>query len=128
MDPIADMLTSLLNAQRVGKKRAAVPYSEFKKSLLQFLQDKGMIGSFRLQDSPRPKLVVSLKYNEEEEPAIKGVKRYSKPGSRYYVGSEEIPYSYQGIGMIVVSTSAGLKSEKEARKEKLGGELICAIW
>lgn len=127
MDPIADMLTSLLNAQRVGKKRVAVPYSNFKKSLLEFLQAKGMIASFRLQDSPKAKLIVTLKY-EDEEPAIHGVRRYSKPGSRYYVGSTEIPYTYQGIGLMVVSTPEGLKDEKQARKEKVGGELICAIW
>jgi small subunit ribosomal protein S8 len=128
MDPIADMLTTLLNASRVGKKRAAVPYSEFKKSLLQFLQDKGLVASFRLQDSPQPKFIVTLKYDDNEEPVITGVCRYSKPGSRYYVGSQEIPYAYQGMGMMVISTSAGLKDEKEARKQKLGGELICAIW
>lgn len=127
MDPIADMLTTLLNAQRVGKKRVAVPYSTFKKSLLEFLQQKGMIASFRVQDSAIQKLIVTLKY-EDEQPAIHGVRRFSKPGSRYYASSTDIPYTYQGIGFVVVSTSAGLKDEKQARKEKIGGELICAIW
>lgn len=128
MDPIANMLTTLANGSQVGKKRVAVPYSGFKKSLLEFLQSKELIGSVRLQEGPKAKLVVSLNYSEAGEPAITGVRRYSKPGSRYYVGSDEIPFTYQGSGMVVLSTSQGLMDEKQARRKGLGGELICAIW
>ncbi|MBI3251293.1 MAG: 30S ribosomal protein S8 [Candidatus Andersenbacteria bacterium] len=128
MDPIADMLTTLLNAQRVGKKRVVVPYSTFKKSLLDFLQQKGVIAACRVQESSKAKLVVTLKYDDSEQPVLHGVRRFSKPGSRYYVGSTEIPYSYQGVGFVVISTSQGLKDEKQARREKIGGELVCAIW
>lgn len=128
MDPIANMLTSVMNAQRVGKKRLAVPYSSFKKDLLEFMQAKGFVGSVRVQESPVSKLVISLKYDDNEQPALRGVKRLSKPGARYYAGSEDIPYKYQGVGMVVISTSKGLVDDKQARKQRLGGELICALW
>lgn len=128
MDPVADMLTAILNAQRVGKKRLATPYSVFKKSLLEFLQAKKYIGSVRLQEGPKAQLIVSLAYDENEKPAILGVRRYSKPGSRYYVSAQEIPYTYKGVGMIILSTSSGLMDDKQARKQSVGGELICAIW
>lgn len=128
MDPIANMLTSLMNAQRVGKKRVAVPYSTFKKSLLDFMQQKGFVASVRTQESPISKLVVTLAYDENEKPVLQGTRRLSKPGARYYVASDDIPYSYRGIGMMVISTSKGLMTDNEARRQKLGGEAICALW
>lgn len=128
MDTVANMLTALVNAQRVGKKRVALPYSRFQKSLLEFLQQQGLVAKVRVQESPRAKLVVTLAYDEHEEPKIAGAKRLSSPGRRYYAGSDEIPFSYQGFGTIVVSTSEGLLDDVSARKRGLGGELVCAIW
>lgn len=128
MDVIANMLTSLVNAQRAGKKRVAVPYSNFKHQLLQFLQEQGYIAKVRVQESPRPKLVVTLKYYEDEKPRITGVKRLSSPGRRWYTGHTEVPFTYQGFGTVVISTSKGIIDEVTARKEHIGGEIICAIW
>ena len=127
MDPIGDMLTSLINAQRAGKARVAVPHSKFKKQLLDFLVQKGMVDHVRMQESPRSKLVVTLKY-PNGEPAIRGVRRISKPGQRVYASAARMPYSYQSIGFVVISTPQGLIDESQARRQKVGGELICAIW
>lgn len=128
MDPVADMLTSLINAQRVGKKRVAVPYSSFKQNILAILQEKGFIGNVRVQESPRAKLVVSLAYDEQGMPRIRGVKRLSSPGSRKFARHTNIPFSHEGFGTIILSTPQGLMDEKKARGEHVGGELICVIW
>ncbi|MEX1112191.1 MAG: 30S ribosomal protein S8 [Candidatus Andersenbacteria bacterium] len=127
MDTVANVLTSLVNAQRAGKKRAAVPYSKFSHSLLQMLKEKGYIANVRLQESPRAKLVVTLDY-DGRTPKITAVKRLSTPGRRWYASHDEIPFDYQGYGMVIISTSEGLMDETKARKQKKGGELICAIW
>ncbi|MCE9642798.1 MAG: 30S ribosomal protein S8 [Candidatus Andersenbacteria bacterium] len=128
MDSVANILTILLNGQRVGKERVAVPYSKFAKNFLDFLKKENLIGDVRLQETPIAKLVVSLAYEDDETPKIAGAKRISKPGRRVYVGSDNLPYSQQDNGMIIVSTSEGLMDEKHARGKKVGGELICAIW
>ncbi len=128
MDPVANMLITLVNAQKVGKKRVALPYSVYKKQLLDFMVKKGHIANVRVQDGPRAKLVVTLAYDEAESPAMSGVKRISSPGRRYYVKKDDIPFTYQGFGSLVLSTSAGLMDEVEARKKGVGGELLCAIW
>ena len=128
MDPIANMLTSVMNAQRVGKKRVMVPFSSFKKDLLEFMQAKNMIGSVRVQEGPIQKLIVSLSYDENAKPVLNGASRLSKPGTRYYAAATDIPYKYQGVGTVIISTSKGLMDEKQARKAGLGGELICVIW
>ena len=128
MDTISNMLNSLVNAQKVGKKRVAVPYSTFKKSLLEALQQEGFVGKTRLQEGPRPKLVVALQYDDKGRPAINGIDRLSRPGRRWYASHTEIPFKYAGYGKIIISTSSGLVSDKKARQESLGGELICAIW
>ncbi len=127
MDSVADMLTSILNAQRVRKARVAVPYSNFKKDLLEFLRDKGVVAKIKVQDSPRNKLIVTLLY-DNDQPAIRGIKRISSPGKKTYVSADQIPFSYSGYGFIVVSTSQGLMDDQQARQKGLGGELICAVW
>ncbi len=128
MDSVANILTILLNGQRVGKERVAVPYSKFAKNFLDFLKKENLIGDVRLQETPIAKLVVSLAYEDDETPKIAGAKRISKPGRRVYVGASNLPYSQQDNGMIIVSTPEGLMDEKHARGKKVGGELICAIW
>lgn len=128
MDSVANTLTILLNGQRVGKERVAVPHARFTKSFLEFLKKEELIGDIRVQETPIPKLIVSLAYDEAKNPKISGAKRISKPGRRVYAGSSNLPYSQQDNGMIIVSTSVGLMDEKHARGKNIGGELICAIW
>lgn len=128
MDTIGNTLTILLNGQRVGKKRVAVPFSRFTERLLTFMKEQNLIGDIRVQESPKSKLIVSLSYNEAGKGVINGSKRISKPGRRVYSGAAFLPYSRQESGMIIVSTPEGLMDEKRARGKKLGGELICAIW
>lgn len=128
MDSVANILTILLNGQRVGKERVAVPFSKFAKNFLEFLKKENLIGDVRVQESPIAKLVVSLAYEEDETPKITGAKRISKPGRRVYAGSAKLPYTQQDRGMIIVSTPDGLMDEKHARGKNIGGELICAIW
>lgn len=128
MDSVANTLTILLNGQRVGKERVAVPYARFTKNFLEFLKKENLIGDVRVQETPISKLVVSLAYDEDDTPKITGAKRISKPGRRVYAGSSNLPYTHQDRGMIIVSTPDGLMDEKHARGKNVGGELICAIW
>lgn len=128
MDPIADMLVAISNAQRNRAERVSVPYSGFKKALLETLKEHEYIGSFREQEGIPGQLIISLSYNEDKSPRINGVKRLSTPGNRKYVTSKTLPYTYTGYGKVFISTSKGLYESEKARKEKLGGELVCAIW
>jgi len=129
MDSIANMLTSLLNAQRVGKTRVAVPYSRFKEQLALLLQKRGLVATVRVGDEPRPELVITLAYDKESgEPVLQGVKRLSTPGRRQYANTRQLPYPVQVQGAIVVSTAQGLMVDAEARKLGIGGELVCEVW
>lgn len=128
MDTVANILTIIINGQRVQKKRVAVPYSKFAERLLAFMKKNDFIGDVRMQESPKAKLVVSLGYSDSGKPKISGVARLSKPGRRVYAGASHMPYTRQDSGMIVVSTPEGLMDEKRARGKGIGGELICAIW
>lgn len=127
MDPIANMLTTLVNGQRAGKQRVALPYSRYKESLLTLLKAKGRIGSVRVQEGVKPKLIVALAY-AEHRPALTGGRRLSKPGRRQYADSARLPYPKHGGGFYIVSTSQGLMDESKARREGMGGELVCEIW
>lgn len=128
MDTIANILISLVNAQRVGKERVAVPYSRLNERLLTLLKDRERVADFRLQEGPQAKFVVSLRYNSDKHPGMAGIRRISKPGGHCYVTKAELPYPKHGQGFFVISTSRGLMDERQARKEKLGGELMCEIW
>ena len=128
MDTVANMLTTLINAQRVNKVRVAVPYAKMQESLLKFLKEKKRIASMRVQEGEKPKLVVTLKYDEDKNPAIRGVRRVSKPGARKYVSAAAMPYTKHGDAFFVVSTSKGIIDEVTARRTGIGGELICEIW
>lgn len=121
------MLVSLVNAQRVGKERVAIPHSKFSESLLRVFQDKGLISSFRVQDGPQPKLIITLAYSAGA-PVMQGARRISKPGRREYQASSTIPYSNHGGGFFIISTSSGLYDDMTARKEGLGGEIVCEVW
>ena len=127
MDTIGNMLTSLVNAQRVKKERVLIPYSRVHESLLKLLEAQGRIGHVSRKDGFPPKLMVALKY-ENEQPVIHGGRRLSKPGGRRYVGADQLPYPTHGNAFYIVSTSQGLMDQMQARREKLGGELMCEIW
>ncbi len=129
MDAIGNMLVAILNAQRVGKTRVAVPYSRFKEQLAALLQEKELIATMRVQEGARPQLILTLAYEEEtRQPRIHGVRRLSTPGRRLYVGHERVPYPVQSQGAVLVSTSQGLMDDGQARKLGVGGELVCEIW
>ena len=129
MDAIGNMLVALLNAQRVGKSRVAVPYSRFKEQLAALLQEKGLIATTRVQEGVRPQLILTLVYEgEPRQPRIHGVRRISTPGRRLYVGQAGVPYPVQSSGAILISTSRGLMDDAQARQAGVGGELVCEIW
>jgi len=127
MDRVGDMITTIVNAQRVGKERVAVPFTVFHERLASFLQKKGAVAKVRTQKRDKGKLILTLLY-EGERPKILEGRRLSRPGGRVYVGYKELPYRGGRPGFYVVSTPDGLMDEEEARKKKVGGELICAIW
>ncbi len=127
MDPVADMLTSIVTAQRAGKERIAVPYSRFKQRLALLLQEKKMISKIRVQEGVKPKLIMTLAY-EQGRPKIRQVKRLSRPGRRLYAAREDLPWPGGRPGFYVVSTSRGLMDVKTARSQGVGGELVCAVW
>ncbi|MEX2055071.1 MAG: 30S ribosomal protein S8, partial [Candidatus Andersenbacteria bacterium] len=92
------------------------------------LHEKGLVAALRTQEGPQPKLVVTLAYSDDGDARIHGLKRLSRPGQRLYATKADIPYSLDGVGMVILSTSKGLMDDSKARQEGLGGELICEIW
>jgi len=130
MDPIADMISSINNAQAVGKKQMTIyPYSNFKYSILELLKKEGLIENLDKKGRlSLRKIVVDLKYNTEGEPMITKIKKVSKQGQRIFSTHNELKPVKSGHGISVVSTSKGLMTNKEARKAKIGGEVICEIW
>lgn len=128
MDTISNFLTTLVNAQRVQQPRIVVPYSRLAAELARLLQRKGRVVKVDEEGTPLKRLVVTLAYDEGEQPRVHGVRRISKPGRRVYAGKGKIPFSYDGIGLVVVSTPKGLMADKEARRHGIGGELMCEVW
>lgn len=120
MDPIADMLTRIRNAQAVRKETVSIPLSKMKLVLAKILKKEGYLEKVKKKER---EIIVKLKQD-----GIEGLKRVSKPGQRIYVEKDKVPKVRQGFGMAVISTSQGLMTDKEARKKKLGGEVICEIW
>ena len=128
-DPIADMLTRIRNAVAVGHERVAMPSSKMKVGIAQILVDEGFIDRFELSDEGhRKELELVLRYGDRRQPVIEGIKRISRPGHRVYRGSKELPRVQGGLGVAVVSTSQGLLPDREARKRRLGGEIVCEVW
>ena len=126
-DPIADLFSSINNAQARGKTSVVVPSSNKKINLVSLLKDKGYLDSYNVSDSAKPKLEIKLKYFEGS-PVIKELKRISKPGLRRYSNKKEIPEINGGLGIAVVSTDKGLMTDQEAKEAGLGGELICSVF
>ncbi|GIU91292.1 MAG: 30S ribosomal protein S8 [Acidimicrobiia bacterium] len=128
-DPIADMLTRIRNAVAVGHATVSMPASKLKEALARLLVAEGFIDRYELkQVGSHSELVLHLRYAKDRTPAIRGLKRVSKPGQRIYRPADAIPRVQGGLGIAVVSTSQGLLPDREARRRRLGGEIICEVW
>lgn len=128
-DPIADMLTRIRNGNLAKQDKVDIPASNFKTSIAKVLKNEGYIKNSKIiKDRKQGLLRVYLKYGPKNERTIEGIKRVSKPGRRIYSGFEEIPKIRGGLGIMILSTSKGIMTDREARKKKMGGELICSIW
>jgi small subunit ribosomal protein S8 len=129
-DPIGDMLTRIRNASAARHEKVLVPASRLKLRIAEVLKEEGYIKDFVVHkdESKQGAITILLKYGPEREPAISDIKRVSKPGLRRYVATGDIPRVLNGMGVAILSTSRGLMVDREARKQKVGGELICTIW
>jgi small subunit ribosomal protein S8 len=130
-DPIADLLTRIRNAIMAGHKIVEAPASNLKKEVARILFEKGYILSYKVIDGDGPQgvLKIALKYNtKSKKPAIKEIQRVSRPGLRQYIGVDEMPRILNGLGIAIISTSKGLMTDKEAKKEKIGGEVLCYVY
>jgi len=127
-DPITDMLNQIKNAQAVGKTEVLVPLSNIKNEIADILSKEGFVGEVKKTAKGKQKsLKISLRY-DNEVPAIEGFKRVSKPGQRIYEEAMKIRKVHGGYGISIISTSKGLMTNKDARKQKTGGEIICEVW
>ena len=124
-DPIADMLTRIRNANQMRNKEVAMPTSKMKVEIAKLLDSEGFIAGYTVKDNT---LTLTLKYGQNKERVITGLKRISKPGLRVYAGADEIPYVLHGLGIAIISTPKGVMTDKLARKNNVGGEVIAYIW
>ena len=128
-DPIADMLTRIRNANSAKHKTVDIPASNMKKAIATILFDEGYIKSFEvIEDNTQGIIRVTLKYDEKGARVIDGIKRISKPGLRVYASKDELPKVLNGLGIALISTSKGIKTDKEAREAGLGGEVLAYVW
>jgi len=127
-DPISDMLLRIRNGLKAGLPSIELPGSRIKGEIARVMKAEGYITDFTMTTAVPRVLSIELKYNDAAEPAIRGLRRESKPGLRKFCGVQDIPKVLGGMGTAVLSTSGGILSGKEARKRKLGGEVICTIW
>jgi small subunit ribosomal protein S8 len=127
-DPIADYLTRIRNALRARHKRVEIPASSLKRDITRILTEQGFIsGITEVQETPRGALRIQLRYTDGR-PAITGLRRISKPGRRVYVSSEDVPRALDGLGIVIMSTSKGVMTDRQARDQHVGGEVLCYIW
>ncbi|MGI5917487.1 MAG: 30S ribosomal protein S8 [Anaerolineae bacterium] len=128
-DPIADMLTRIRNAINVRRGFVLIPSSRLKQAVAQVLRDEGYISRYEVvRDGRFPVLKLYLKYTDDKEPVLRGLKRVSKPGCRIYTKKDDIPWVKVGLGTVILSTPRGVVSGKEARKLGVGGEILCEVW
>ena len=128
-DPIADFINRIRNGQKARFDKVDIPASRMKINLARILKDEGYIRNFKfIKDEKQGILRVHLKYADSRQGAITGAKRVSRPGRRVYVGHGEIPRVMSGLGISIVSTSKGVMTDRQARKEHTGGELLCSVW
>jgi small subunit ribosomal protein S8 len=128
-DPIADLLTRIRNAQRASQETVDIPSSRLKMNISKVLKSEGYIKNVKIVSDGRHRHIrIFLKYDEEGVPVIDGVKRVSKPSCRVYSGYDGIPSVLNGFGVNVVSTSKGIMTDSQARKMRVGGEILCSVW
>ena len=127
-DTIADMLTRIRNANRMHYEEVTVPASNVKKEIARILKEEGFIKDYKIvSDDAQGTIVLTLKYNKKES-VITGLKRISKPGLRVYAKNDDVPKVLNGLGIAIISTSKGIMTDKEARKQNIGGEVLAYIW
>ena len=128
-DPIADLLTRIRNANTSKHETVDCPASKMKAAIVDILAEEGYIKSYQIiEDGKQGVIRITLKYSQTGERVISGLKRVSKPGLRYYASAEDMPRVLKGLGTAIVSTSKGIMTDKAARKEHVGGEVLCFIW
>ena len=128
-DPIADMLTRIRNAQVARHDSVTLPASNMKKAIAKILLDEGYVKSVEnLNEGIQGSIKITLKYQDKKQPVIVGLRRISKPGLRVYATCEELPKVLGGLGIAIVSTSRGVMTDRAARKENIGGEVLCYVW
>ncbi len=128
-DTIADMLTRIRNANQMRYEEVKVPASNIKKEIARILKEEGFIKNYKVEeDNTQGTIVLTLKYTDKKQRVITGLKRVSRPGLRKYVKNDEIPEVINGLGIAIISTSKGIMTDKQARKENIGGEVLAYIW
>ena len=128
-DPIADMLTRIRNANSAKHDTVDIPASNMKKAIAQILLDEGYIASYKvIEDDKQGVIRVTLKYGENKSQVITGLRRVSKPGLRIYSNVEDMPKVMKGLGIAIISTSKGIMTDREARKQNVGGEVLAFVW
>jgi small subunit ribosomal protein S8 len=128
-DPVADMLTRVRNASTAYHDATTMPSSKIKVNIARILEEEGYIGGYAVDDAtPQPNLTITMKYGPNRERVITGIKRVSKPGLRVYVKKDEVPRVLGGLGVAILSTNAGLMTDRSARREGRGGEVIAYVW
>lgn len=130
-DPISDFLTRIRNALLINSQTVIIPFSKVKLHLTEILKQEGYVNSFKVvnEDIIQKKgIEIELKYNEDGQPTISGLRRISRPGLRKYSKGKEAPRVFNGLGISIVSTNKGLKTDRGCRKDKIGGEVLCQVW
>ena len=128
-DTIADMLTRIRNANQMRYEEVKVPASNIKKEIARILKEEGFIKDYKIENNDaQGTIVLTLKYTDKKERVITGLKRISKPGLRVYANKDEVPKVLNGLGIAIISTSKGIMTDKQARKENIGGEVLAYIW
>jgi small subunit ribosomal protein S8 len=127
-DPIADMLTRMRNALTVKHNTVTVPASKMKVAIAELLKNEGYINEYSVTEGAKSSIVIDLKYGPNNQKVINGLKRISKPGLRIYAGYEDLPKVLNGLGIAIISTSKGLMTDRQAREQKIGGEVLAYVW
>ena len=127
-DPIADMLTRIRNGVRANHETVAMPSSKMKVEIAKILKDEGYILSYNVEGEKQKTLNVTLKYGANDEKIIRGIKRISSPGLRVYAKADKLPRVFNGLGIAIISTSNGLMTDRNARKNQAGGEVVAYVW
>jgi small subunit ribosomal protein S8 len=128
-DPIADMLNRISNGLLARHKQVTLPSSKIKVAVARILKEEGYIKNYQVtRDEPQPSLRIVLKYDDDRQPIISKIRRVSKPGRRMYVGRDEIPWVLNGMGVAILSTPRGIVTGQQARRLRVGGEVLCYVW